>query len=125
MPSLFYYLLLNQSLEETYEGTPSMDYLNTVFDCSFILHPKTKRVDIQVVGTVKKTMPDWTPVVTIPSNLPIANDNQAYCGTVMTSDGKLGVCYISPSRDGTLSVWGISASGKESIIKIFGSYYTR
>ena len=85
------YLWFN-SLEEIYQGTSNMDYLNSVYDCSFTLHPKTKRVDIQVVAIVK-TIPDWTPVVAIPTVLPIANNNQSYCGTYAKRGERMG-CYL-------------------------------
>ena len=62
-------------------------------------------------------------MVKIPTDLQIANVTDSYCGTVV-ADGKVGICYISPSYNGYLSPCYISDVAVGTQIKIFGSYYT-
>ena len=114
---------LNNSLPKIYNGEPNGEFVKDVKDCSFILYPNIKRVDFQFVGVIKTTIPDWYQVVKIPTNLQISKVNDSYCGTAITSDGKVGMCYISPSYNGYLVPNGISNAGVGEIVKLFGSYY--
>ena len=114
---------INNSLPKIYTGMPNGEFVKDVKDCSFILYPNIKRVDFQFVGFIKATIPDWTQLVKVPTDLQISEKNDSYCGTSVTSDGKIGICYISPSYNWHLVPVGISGSAVGEIVKLFGSYY--
>ena len=115
---------LNNSLPKKYYGEPNGAYVEDVKDCSFILYPNIKRVDFQFAGNIKATIHDWTQLVKIPTDLQISKSDDAYCGTSITYDGKIGICYISPlSHEGYLCPFGISDAAVGQFVKLFGSYY--
>ena len=89
------------------------------------MYPNIKRVDFQFVGHIKASITDWTNLVKIPTDLQISKTNDAYCGTAVTTDGKIGICYISPAEhEGYLCPCFISgAAAVGHIVKLFGSYY--
>ena len=120
--------ILNSNKSKVYEGTIVDNSISNVKDCSFIYHPDTKRVDFQVVGYIVSSISDWESIVKIPDEiLPLTNNKNAYCGTVIAGEGVnaiCAICYISPSNNGYLSATGISSVGANRYIKLFGSYYT-
>ena len=115
----------NEKLPVVYKGEVASDYLTNVRDNTFVYNPHTKRVDFQVIGSINKTILDWTQLVKIPKELlPKELSTDAYCGTVLAYDGTISMCYISPSSNGYLVPIQIGGVAVDTIIKLFGSYYT-
>jgi hypothetical protein len=116
---------LNSNIDvvKHYVGSINTDLLSDVRDCSFILHSQDKRVDFQVVATVVATIHDWAKLVQIPANLQNKTKDSTYCGTLISSDGNIGICYISPSGNGYLAPTYSGSITTGSFIKLFGTYY--
>lgn len=101
-----------------FEGVANSDYCKTIFDNVFLVDLQNKRVDFHFVFKANKTITNWSQVCKLPNE--IVEDSAGYNG-IAFSNGKIGICYISPSNNRFLCPCSIDAP-VDSVVNLFGSF---
>ena len=102
-----------------FEGVANSDYCKSIFDNVFLVDLQNKRVDFHFVFTANKTITDWSQVCKLPNEIN-KTGYSSYNG-IAFSNGKIGICYISPSGNHYLCPCSINAP-VDSVVNLFVSF---